>query len=165
MRFQSKVGFVSLIVLGALLAFSATSYAAAGVVGVETTKAWDAPDYSALSLKATTPAVETETSFRDALGSSFDTIDANGDGKVSFAEAQAALPGLTQAVFDLVDTNGDGFITKEELEGGGCSGCTGTGGGILSHLGDVFLAGLAMIVLSLFGHDLHNVGVTYPTNL
>ena len=42
----------------------------------------------------------------------FDRMDANGDGKVTRAEAQAA----GDAFFAKLDKNGDGVVTKEELK-------------------------------------------------
>ncbi len=152
MTLTRKAVFVSLIVLGAIIAFTPAA-GAAGVAGSDATNQWDAPAYDTLSVKATTPPVETETSFREALLEDFDEMDTNGDNQVSFAEAHAALPGLTQAVFDMVDTNGDGQISRAEAGlGGGCFGCNGGLGGLLKHLGDVFMAALALIVMTLFGH-------------
>ena len=44
----------------------------------------------------------------------FKTLDTDGDGRISKAEAQANAPRL-YAHFDQIDTNGDGYITPEEL--------------------------------------------------
>jgi Ca2+-binding EF-hand superfamily protein len=41
-------------------------------------------------------------------------LDTDGDGKVSFAEAKAGFPNLTQEAFDERDKNGDGFWTPED---------------------------------------------------
>jgi beta-lactam-binding protein with PASTA domain len=65
---------------------------------------------------------------RGQLASVHVSADTNGDGRLSFEEATAALPGLTQAVFDELDTNGDGQLGEDELgvdSGGGCAGCQG----------------------------------------
>jgi Ca2+-binding EF-hand superfamily protein len=40
--------------------------------------------------------------------------DTDKDGKVSFAEAQKAIPDMTQERFDRMDRNSDGFITPED---------------------------------------------------
>lgn len=42
-------------------------------------------------------------------------LDADGDGMVSYAEAQAALPDLTEAEFAALDANGDGMLNAEEI--------------------------------------------------
>jgi Ca2+-binding EF-hand superfamily protein len=42
-------------------------------------------------------------------------LDANGDGKVDLAEAQAARPDFTREKFDAADTNRDGQLSEEEL--------------------------------------------------
>lgn len=136
-----------LAVLAATAAFTATANAA---------QQWDVPDYTSLSVKSTTAPVETETSFREALEHNFDAMDTDQDGQISYAEALAALPGLTQDVFDSVDTNGNGQISHKEAEcGEGCFGCSChksdlTTGGVQKHLGNLFLAGLSLSVLAGF---------------
>jgi Ca2+-binding EF-hand superfamily protein len=40
--------------------------------------------------------------------------DANGDGKVTFAEAQKAFPNMTQERFNKLDRNGDGVLSAED---------------------------------------------------
>ncbi|HOL20037.1 MAG TPA: hypothetical protein PK813_07325, partial [Candidatus Hydrogenedens sp.] len=49
------------------------------------------------------------------LKSDFGSVDSNGDGQVSWSEASAKYPGLTQEVFNQVDTNSDGSISKSEV--------------------------------------------------
>ncbi len=89
--------------------------------------------------------------------------DANGDGRLSFEEVSAAVPGLTQDVFDEFDTDGDGQLDTAELgsdEYSGCSGCrdgkSGAGcPGLGKLLSDLFLTGLGltgMAVLSISRH-------------
>lgn len=84
----------------------------------------------------------------------FYDADRDGDRRLSFAEARAVLPALTQEIFDLLDTNSDGFVTRAELEdeGGGCN-CIRNlfGGGAKKQLGDLFLAGLALSALAALG--------------
>jgi sugar lactone lactonase YvrE len=101
----------------------------------------------------------TEAELRAALTASFDTMDANGDGVVTYSEALTALPGLTVAVFNAVDADGNGQVSAEEAGVGasGCAGCAGCSGGkgaftldmVKKSLGDLFLAGLGLGVLSL----------------
>lgn len=115
MLFHRNAALFLLTVLVATATFTAPANA---------TQQWDVPDYTTLSVKATTPPIET-SDLLELLETSFDDVDTNGDGEVSFAEAQAALPGLTQDVFDSVDTNGDGQISKDEAgSGAGCN-CNG----------------------------------------
>ncbi|MDG3042807.1 hypothetical protein [Roseicyclus marinus] len=42
-------------------------------------------------------------------------LDADGDGMVSYDEAQTALPDLTEAEFAALDANGDGMLNAEEI--------------------------------------------------
>lgn len=42
------------------------------------------------------------------------TADTNGDGKISFPEAQTNMPRLNQEIFNRMDTNSDGFLTSED---------------------------------------------------
>jgi len=89
----------------------------------------------------------TEAEFRDQLTAVFYAMDANGDSQVSYAEAVALLPTLTQEVFNAVDTNGDGQISLAEagLDNGGCAGCNG--GKSAFTLGNLFLGGLSLMAL------------------
>jgi hypothetical protein len=41
-------------------------------------------------------------------------LDTNGDGKVDFAEAQAAMPDFTQEKFNKADANRDGQLSDDE---------------------------------------------------
>ncbi len=94
---------------------------------------------------------------RGVLGEAFSQADT--DGTLSFAEGQAVLPSLSQAVFDLLDTNGDGALGRDELgiaDEGGCGGCACakdalTPGGLKARLGDLFLGGMALALLAALG--------------
>jgi len=146
----SRSLFLSVMVVLATLAFAATA-GAAGVAGSSVAKGWDVPSYASLNVKVTTGPVETETEFREALEHSFDAMDTNDDGKVSYAEALAFNGGLTQDVFYAVDANGDGFITEEEAEAGaGCGGCSCNECGTKKCFTDLFLAGLSLSMLAAF---------------
>ncbi len=96
----------------------------------------------------------TETELRDLLASSLDSVDTNGDGQVSYAEALAALPGLPEAVFNAIDSDGNGQVTADEagVDQGGCAGCAGGKGAFTFEtmkkaLGNFFLGGLSMMAL------------------
>jgi hypothetical protein len=41
-------------------------------------------------------------------------MDTDGDGKISFEEAQAARPGITEDMFKQRDKNNDGFWSEED---------------------------------------------------
>ncbi len=92
---------------------------------------------------------------RTRLLEAFDAADTNGDGALSLDEASAAAEGLTLAIFDLLDSNGDGALDRDELGAGGCGcGCNKSDlspGGLKKRLGDLFLAGLALGLLALWG--------------
>lgn len=49
------------------------------------------------------------------LRGGFDAADTNDDGRLSFEEAQAQWPRLTEERFKALDTNDDGFVSREEL--------------------------------------------------
>jgi hypothetical protein len=127
-----RVGGFSFLVLGAITAFAATAGAA---------QHWDVPDYSSLSIRCTTAPVVADTALREALAEYFDAIDTDHDGKISVAEAKAALPGLTSAVFKSLDVNGDQFITRDEVAG--CDMCD-----LLSRFG---MRNACRAILSAFG--------------
>lgn len=84
-------------------------------------------------------------------------MDTNGDGRISFAEALAGIPGLTLAVFNELDTDGDGALGRAELgldEEAGCLGCQKSGFTLIDlkkRLGDLFLGGLALSLLAVNG--------------
>lgn len=52
-----------------------------------------------------------------ASGAAFaqDTMDADGDGAISFEEMLAAYPATTEEDFAKVDTDGDGAVSADEL--------------------------------------------------
>jgi hypothetical protein len=56
------------------------------------------------------------------MGTSFDTLDANRDGRISQVEASAD----TTIVFTSADKNGDGYLDKSEWKGKDKSGTTPT---------------------------------------
>ena len=90
---------------------------------------------------------------REKLDAAFVTADANNDGRLSFAEAASAVPGLTQGVFDMLDTNGDGLLTSDELgvdNGSGCTGCPGGKSGFspARRTGDLFMTALGALGLA-----------------
>ena len=69
---------------------------------------------------------------------------------------QAAAPSVTQLVFNALDTDGDGLLSAEELGvetgcGCGCKKSDMTADGLKSRLGDLFLGGLALVLLAAVG--------------
>jgi beta-lactam-binding protein with PASTA domain len=93
---------------------------------------------------------------KQELADVYDLADTNGDGTLSFGEASAAVPGLTQAVFSELDSNGDGQLSAAELgleDGAGCAGCqggksAGTPADMGKRMGDLFLTGLGLLGLA-----------------
>ncbi len=83
---------------------------------------------------------------RQLLADSYAWADTNSDGKLSFAEASAALPGLTQAVFNQLDTDGDGQLSTGELGVAQETGCRGGQNG--GRVNDLFLMGLGFMGLA-----------------
>jgi len=93
---------------------------------------------------------------RELLAALFDEADTDGDGKLSWEEALAALPSLSRAVFDELDKNTDGYLDRDELGIGGCGACGCQKGdmtpdGLKKRLGDLFLSALALSVLAVVG--------------
>ncbi len=95
---------------------------------------------------------------RAVLAAGFDAADANGDGRLSFAEASAAAAGVDNAAFGAIDTNGDGFLDRAELgvpegDAGGCNCAKSllTPADFQKRLGDLFLTGLALSLLAAWG--------------
>ena len=113
---------------------------------------------SAVSLtvsKGADPAV-VDTA-RTALRDAFRQADTDSSGGLTYEEARAVFPGLSQAVFNALDTNGDGVLDKTELGvedsgcGCGCSKSDLTPEGLKKRLGDLFLGGLALVLLAALG--------------
>ena len=93
---------------------------------------------------------------REQLAAAFASADKNGDQQLSFAEAAAVVPDLSQAVFDEIDTNEDGQLSPDELgadQGSGCAACQGGKGAFQpadwgARLSDLFLMSLALVGLA-----------------
>ncbi|HRZ83130.1 MAG TPA: hypothetical protein P5069_11775, partial [Candidatus Hydrogenedentes bacterium] len=94
---------------------------------------------------------------RQALANAFTAADSNGDDRISFEEAVLVLPALTRALFDQLDTNKDGYLDRLELGlpevTTGCSCRKGalSPSNIAQSLGDLFLGGLALLLLTALG--------------
>ncbi len=79
------------------------------------------PFAAALAQQAPTPDPATQSTSSPAdsapapqsRGATFDSLDANGDGKISKEEAQANAGVAAQ--FSRYDVNGDGFIERDEV--------------------------------------------------
>ena len=85
------------------------------------------------------------------LFAAFADLDVNGDGQLSYMEAEAALSELTRGQFDALDLNRDGRIEISELEEEsapvGCQAAKFVRG----YLGDLFLLGLTLTTLMSVG--------------
>ncbi|POF32890.1 EF-hand domain-containing protein [Roseibium marinum] len=51
-----------------------------------------------------------------AQGMSFDAVDSNQDGFVTFEEISAAVPSLSEDVFNAADMNQDNLLDPDEFE-------------------------------------------------
>ena len=81
-----------------------------------------------------------------ALLEQLNDADTNDNGSLSFSEAEALIPGLTQVEFDAIDENGDGELSEAELRAAQRVGCAGGLGG----LGGIFAFGIVAFLLSIW---------------
>lgn len=58
--------------------------------------------------------VLTREDFAEAAKAKLEQADTNNDGKVSFEEAKAAFPRMTQERFKKLDRNGDGYLSAAD---------------------------------------------------
>ncbi|MEM0946590.1 MAG: hypothetical protein AAGK37_04230 [Pseudomonadota bacterium] len=58
-----------------------------------------------------------------------DTLDANGDGLVTYDELLAAVPTVTEESFVAIDTNGDGALDADEYAAAEADGTLPVSGG------------------------------------
>ncbi len=93
----------------------------------------------------------------DQLLSNFNVADADHNGTLSLAEAQASAGGLTAAMFAEMDANGDGQLTQEELNAivnpeptCGCRKSSWDPFDLRRQLGDLLLFGLSALILGMF---------------
>ena len=93
------------------------------------------------------------TALRATLLAQFDTLDLNGDGSLSYAEALGRVADLTQEEFDALDTDDNGELSLAELGGSEpvSTGCLGSLGqkNLQDYMGDLLLFGLSLGVLFL----------------
>jgi hypothetical protein len=104
------------------------------------------------------PTPPTADQVRELLAAGFNAADTGGDGLISFSDASAAIEGLTLSVFNELDTNGDGALDKTELgipedeeSGCNCNKSYFTPEALKKRLGDLFLSGLMLGALTLWG--------------
>jgi hypothetical protein len=70
-------------------------------------------DPASQSAPAATPPAATPPAATQGGGATFESLDVNGDGKISLAEAEANAG--VKAQFSRYDVNGDGFIERDEV--------------------------------------------------
>jgi hypothetical protein len=63
--------------------------------------------------RPTDPPSQSAPATTQGGGATFESLDANGDGKISLAEAEANAG--VKAQFSRYDVNGDGFIERDEV--------------------------------------------------
>ena len=104
---------------------------------------------------------DTPQEIAEDLLDQFDQTDTNDDGAISFVEASAIMPSLTQQQFAELDKDGNGFLSQEELleviDGEECTGCRACLGCCKTegktwqqYLGDWLLVGLSLLVMMSF---------------
>ena len=151
---ESAITGAGLTVAGMTRIFNST-VAAGNVVSQSPAAGSELPAGTGISIVVSLggmPVVEGEVEPMDAdtarekLDAALATADTNNDGRLSFAEAVAVLPGLTQSVFDTLDGDGDGQLSSDELGVKADSGCAGCRGTKTKLFGDVF-----PVLFSLFG--------------
>ena len=150
------------LTIGAVTQQCSNTVAAGAVIAQNPAAGSQVASGSAVALTVSTGPCEgpppTEGALRSLLTQTFDAVDGNGDNQISYSEALASLPGLTQEVFSRVDSDGDDQVSRAEAGldqgGGGCAGCNGGKGSFTidkmkKAFGNLFLAGLGLGVLSL----------------
>jgi large repetitive protein len=89
----------------------------------------------------------------DSLLDQFDSVDADGDGRLTYGEVQAVLANLTSEQFAALDTDGNGTLDEAELRNitkkkCGCGNCRENNvKSINDMLSDWLLIGLSLLVL------------------
>jgi hypothetical protein len=145
------------LTLGAVTEVYSATVASGSVVSQNPEAAASAALGTAVALAVSKGSETTAADLLAKLQSSFAAIDTDGNKKISYAEALAVLPGLTQAVFNAVDSAGDGQISYTEAglkePQCGCSGGKGsfTPDTVRELLSSLFLGGLSLTVLLVFG--------------
>ena len=71
---------------------------------------------------------QTLDALRSRVTADFETMDGDGDGKLSYAELLSPLPGLSTDLFNDMDTDRNGFISRAEAGVEQSSGCAGHAG-------------------------------------
>jgi beta-lactam-binding protein with PASTA domain len=157
------------LVLGSVTLDHSDSVAADGVISQSPAPGTLLPPGTAVSIvvslgpaPAVVDPVEGEGEALDAgkvqqqLADAHASADTNGNGQLSFNEAAAAVPGLSQAMFNTLDTDEDGQLSAEELgteDGSGWWGCQGRKNSLSpadcgKRLGDLLLMVLGSLGLA-----------------
>jgi formylglycine-generating enzyme required for sulfatase activity len=90
----------------------------------------------------------------NALLDQFDNADTDGDGRLSYDEAHAVVPEMTEGQFNDLDANPDGKLSQRELRAllcgnhcGCCCNSSNVKGDIKRYIGDWLFVGLSLLVL------------------
>ncbi len=149
------------LVVGTVTEVHSDSVAAGAILSQDPQAGTELPPGSAVNLvvsigpvpaEGEQPPVDADQA-RQTLNDGFAAADANGDGKLSFDEASAAVAGLTREVFDELDANQDGLLATDELQGqpGGCAGLQCNKATSFGAAPEKGRGGLLTVLLSLLG--------------
>tara|TARA_R110001592_G_scaffold93608_5_gene271685 strand:- start:1068 stop:2489 length:1422 start_codon:yes stop_codon:yes gene_type:complete len=133
------------------LPFEAYKVSATAVNYTAAIRSLDDPDINIPLLISMDSTLPTTSEAATSLSASFGSLDSDNSGGLSFEEARARIPMLTQSQFNEIDSNRDESLSETELtiflNPSSPGGCPPSKAALKRYLGDFFLLGLAMVGL------------------